>query len=222
MGRRGGRAVSAPGPCGGRGRAHQREPVADRQPRADRRPGVRPAAVAGRGPAAAAPSVHGAQRPQQHPRRRLPDRQRGSARAAGAGHAPRVHLLPQGVRLGHVRLPRADRDHLRGPGPPAAQAAGPGHAGRAGLDGPAAAPDRAGRRVQRLQRRRLLLPGRPRPGGDPHQPAPSAGRGPAGRRLRRAARLRPERARGRRTTSSSRPCPTGRGASGWCPRAARS
>ena len=75
----------------------------------------------------------------------------------------------------------------------------------------------AGRRVQRLQRRRLLLPGRPRPGGDPHQRAPPAGRGPAGRRLRRAARLRPDRAAWPPATSSSRPCPTGRGGSGWCP-----
>ena len=118
---------------------------------------------------------------------------RRPARAAGAGHAPGVHLLPEGVRLGHVRLPRADRDHLRGPGPPPAQAAGPGHAGRAGLDGPAAAPDGPWRGVQRLQRRRLLLPGRPRPGRDPHQRAASAGGGPGGRRVRRAARLRPER-----------------------------
>ena len=114
----------------------------------------------------------------------------------GREHEPRVHLLRGGVRVGHLRLARADRDRLRGRRPPAAEAARPGHAGRAGRRAtlPAAEPG-AGEPVQRLHRRRLLLPRPPRPGGDPHQrraTCSSWARAAAGFAV--AARLRPDRA----------------------------
>ena len=82
------------------------------------------------------------------------------------------------MRVGHVRLARADRDRVRRRRGPEAAAARSAHAGDARRDAAAAAA--AGRRqpLHRLRRRRLLLPRQPRPGGDPDHVAA---------RLRRAA-----------------------------------
>ena len=139
-------------------------------------------------------------------------------RPARARHGAAVHLPGRRVRLGDVRPRGPDRLDLRGRRGPAPRDVRPAHAGPARRVPAAAAPAGHGEPVQRLLRRRLLLPRQPRPRRDPHHEPPHLGRGrdvrAARPRVRARARLRPERRDGRRTTSSSRCCPTGRGGCG--------
>ena len=95
------------------------------------------------------------------------------------------------MRVGHVRLARADRDRLRGGRGAEAAAARSTHARDARR--PAAAAAAAGRRqpVHRLRRRRLLLPRQPRPRGDPDHVAARLRGGADRERLRDRTRLRP-------------------------------
>ena len=86
---------------------------------------------------AAAPPVHGAERPLEHPQRRLPD-----GLLPGLGPARERHdgldLLRPRVRLDRLRLPRADRHRLRRARPAGARGARPGHPGDARGDAAAA------------------------------------------------------------------------------------
>ena len=102
----------------------------------------------------------------------------------GNGHVARVEtFLSARLRVGDVRLARADRDRLR-----RRRRAAAVHDGRRGRwrRWPRSRCRRAmpGRRqhLQRLRRRRLLLPRRARPGGDPDDHAPPARRAPDRRR----------------------------------------
>ena len=147
----------------------------------------RPVAV----PDPAAASVHGAERALEPARRRLPVRRPPGPRAARAPDGEALDVPRGRVRVGHVRLARADRDGLRRARGPEAAAARPADAGDA----------RGARRCRRacrapatsftgLRRRRLLLPRPPRPRGRPDDDA---------------ARLRdpPDRAAARASSSSA-------------------
>ena len=78
----------------------------------------RAAARRGRGPAPA--PVHGAELALEPARRRLPDRRPPGPGPARARHAPGRDVPELRVRVGHVRLARADRDGVRRPRRPEA------------------------------------------------------------------------------------------------------
>ena len=125
-------------------RAGDRRGRADPRGRPDRGPGrvrgLARDAQPGRRAAAAAPPVHGAERAIEPARRRVPDRHERADRPARARHERRVDLLLGRLRVGDVRLARADRHRLRGAERADAQTARPEHARRARLVRAAAAP----------------------------------------------------------------------------------
>ena len=134
------------------------------------------------------------ERPLEPARRRLPVRR---PPGPGAARPPDREALdvPRGrLRVGDLRLARADRDGLRRRRGPEAAAARAAHARDARRLPAAAARARAGGNLfTGLRRRRLLLPRPPRPRGHPDHQPPRL-RGPPDRRrhrLRDRARLRP-------------------------------
>ena len=126
---------------------------------------------------AAPPPVHGAERAQQHPQRRLPDRRlpgRGPARSRDDGE---LHLPAGRLRVGHLRLARAASSR--------SASASMGPTWRCSTRAPSRRwprwtcrrATRAEADLHRLHRRRLLLPRQPRPGDLRHQlAAPDGGR----------------------------------------------
>ena len=139
----------------------------------------------------------------------------------GKRHVAGRDVPERRLRVGDVRLARADRDRLRRRRRAEAVPDGRADARDAGHVPAAAARARRRQHLQRLRRRRLLLPRRARPGRDPDDLAPRARRAPDRRRLglRARARLRPHGAPCRSATRSSPRCPTGAAASGSSPRA---
>src|SRR5829696_3067805 len=110
------------------GAAHPRG--RDERARVRRRPGAaQPPVRAG----SAAPSVHGAERPQQHPQRRVRERRLlRPRRPARARYATPLDVAVRRLRLARVRLARPRGDDLRRPRPPAAHAVRPEDARHAG------------------------------------------------------------------------------------------
>ena len=150
-------------------------------------------AAAGRGAGSPAASLHGAERALEPARRRLPVRRAPGPRPARAPDGEALDVPRRRLRVGDVRLARADRDGVRGGGGAEAAAARAADAGDARGDAAPAA--RAGRRqpLHGLRGRRLLLPRPPRPRGDPDDDAARVRGAPDGRRhgLRDRAQLRP-------------------------------
>src|SRR5829696_5674267 len=110
------------------GAAHPRG--RDERARVRRRPGEAQPPVRA-GPAAA--SVHGAQRPQQHPQRRVRERRLlRPGRPARARYATPLDVAVRRLRLARVRLARPRGDDLRRPRPPATHAVRPEYARHAG------------------------------------------------------------------------------------------
>ena len=168
-------------------------------------------------PRAAAPSVHGAERAQQHPQRRLPDRY--LPQAGPLGRDMTVHSIFEAADCASVTFdtPWADRHDLRGVPGAAARGEGPAHArGPLAVDDAAAAQPRRRERVHRLLRRRLLLPRQPRPGRCFPTTHPARVRGGSSRRpadglAEHASATTTSPARCPRGTRSSPRCRTSRG-----------
>ena len=213
-------ALAAPGAARPRCRARRPTPI-PRDPLTQRPAFIgsaatpRPVQWPGRPPA----PVHGAERALQHPRRRLPDRHLPLGRARWATDlATTSALFAARVRLDHLRLPRPPRDDLRrARTSPCSRCSTRTRSRSLATMRPAAA-KRQHEPVPGLQRRRLLLPRQPRPGGDPGRRTATSSwsaRPAAPRtRLRARARLRPHRRGAPTATRSSRRFPTGTGGSG--------